>query len=103
MVSGKNSLIQADALLEQWASRIKDRLPEGCDLVASLQHEKQGFFVSFRAETESGIFIAEARDASAERAVSEAGASMYQRIESSLPAEKPSFKDRIRDLFSEAS
>lgn len=104
--TGPDSLSEegrADALLDSWASRIKVQMPEDGDFSASLQHEpERGYFVSFRVETEGGIFIAEARDLSPERAVNEAGESIYQRLANSQGTAKPTFKDRIRELFSEA-
>jgi hypothetical protein len=95
--------LRVQALLQCWYESIKEKLPEGSSLVANMQGAaKNGFLVSFRAETESETFISEARDAVPSRAVEEAGESLYLRL-LNPSSEKITIKDRLLRIFSEAS
>lgn len=95
--------LRVQALLQCWYENIKEKLPEGSSLVANVQGAaKNGFLVSFRAQTEHETFISEARDPLPAKAVEEAGESLYLRLMN--PHEEPeTLKERLLRIFSEAS
>ena len=63
-----------DGLVEQWISEIRRRTPTGSSVTATVQAKSErGFLASFRVRMDEEILSSEARAASADEAVAQAG------------------------------
>lgn len=87
---------------ETWLAKIRTRLPDEGTAVATVHRlSRKKYLVSFRASAYGETFISEAREEDLETGIREAGARLYERLETASPGAKKNLGDRVRELFGE--
>ncbi len=88
------------AMAEGWLARVRALLPDSGTAVLTVHRQPPGeFLVSFRATAIGETFISEAREASLEKGLEEAGTHLLEQLANPPRPPKKSLGERMREIL----